>query len=248
MPVALRRRERAAGVLHRLHDHHRHGLGAGLHDRRVEVLEQEGRELLLGLVGRAVVAVRVPHVDRVGHERLERRAQRGDAVDRERAHRRPVVGGATRHGLPAALAARLVVLARELPRGLDRLAAAGDEEAAVEIARRERRDLLRELDRARMRIRPVRVERQLAHLLERGLAHLLAVRVADLHGEEPGERVEVPPALAVLEVAPLAAHDDRRLVTRHAREVQPEMVARGLLKLLGAHACRRRAHARVPQS
>ncbi len=119
---------------------------------------------------------------------------------------------------------------------------------AVEIARRERRHLLRKLDRARMRVRPVRVERQLAHLLERGLPHLLAVRVADLHREEPGERVEVALALAVLEVAPLAAHDDRRLVAGHAREVEPEMVACGLLQLFGAHARRRCAHARVPQS
>ena len=96
----------------------------------------------------------------------------------------------------AALAARLVVLARELPRRLDRLGAAGDEEDAVEVAGRERRDLVRELDRARMRVRPVRVEGQLAHLLERRLPHLLAVGVADLHREEPGERVEVALAVA----------------------------------------------------
>ena len=92
LEVARGRRERAAGVLDGLHDHHRDRLGAGLDDRRLEVVEQERGELLLGLAGRAVVAVRVADVDHVGDERLERGAQRRDAVDRERAHRGAVVG------------------------------------------------------------------------------------------------------------------------------------------------------------
>ena len=96
-----------------------------------------------------------------------------------------------------------MVLARELPRRLDRLRSAGDEEDAIEVARRQLRDLVRELDRARMRVRPVRVEGQLAHLLERGLPHLLAVRVADLYREEPCKRIEVALAVRVLEVAAL---------------------------------------------
>ena len=75
-------------------------------------------------------------------------------------------------------AVREVELARELPGGLDRLRAAGAEEDAVEVARRERRDLGGELDGARMRVRPVRVEGQLAHLRERGLADLLTEAVA----------------------------------------------------------------------
>ena len=195
-----------------------------------------------------MVAVRVPHVDRVRDERLERCAQRRDAVDRQRAHRRPVIRDASTHRLPAPLAVRLVVLARELPRRLDRLRAAGDEEAAVQIAGRERGDLACELDRTRMRIRPVGVERQLAHLLERRLAHLLAVRVADLHREEAGERVEVALAVNVLQIAALAANDDRRLVVGHAGEVQPQVIARRLLELLDAHGRGRNAHSRVPQS
>src|SRR4029079_2150517 len=85
-------------------------------------------------------------------------------------------------------AARLVVLARELPCRLDGLRAAGDEEDAVQVARRERGDLVCELDRARVRVRPVGVEGQLPHLLERGLPHLLPVAVADVDGEEPGQR------------------------------------------------------------
>src|SRR3954467_184222 len=103
----------------------------------------------------------------------------------------------------------MVVLARELPGGLDSLRAARDEEDAVQVAGCELRDLVCELDRARMRIRPVRVEGELAHLLERRLPHLFAVRVADLDGEETRERVEVAVALRILEMAAVAAHDDR---------------------------------------
>src|SRR5205085_6783828 len=106
----------------------------------------------------------------------------------------------------------------------------------------------RELDRARVCVRPVRVEGQLPHLLVRGLADLVAVRVADLHGKEAREGVEVALAVDVLEVAALAAHDDRRLVTVHTREVKPEMLARGLLQLARTHACQLRTHTRVPQS
>ena len=122
-----------------------------------------------------------------------------------------------------------VVLPRELPGGLDRLRAARDEEDAVQVARRERRELRGELDGARMRVRPVRVEGQLAHLRERGLADLLAERVADVDREEPGERVEVPLAVRILEVAPLAADDHRHVlvaVAAHAREVHPQVVLR----------------------
>ena len=167
-----------------------------------------------------VIAVRVVDVPHLGHERLERRPQRRDAVDREGAHRRAVVGdvagdrlvavrAATRGGddrvvpglglgervLDLLLAAGDVVLPGELPRRLDRLGAAGDEEDAVQVAGRERGELGGELDRLRMRVRPVGVERQLAHLLERRLPDLLAVAVADVDREQPGQRVEI--ALAV---------------------------------------------------
>ena len=117
--------------------------------------EQDG-ELGLRLLRRTVVAVRVVDVERVGDERLERRLQRGDAVDGERAHRRPVVGDPARDRLPAALAARGVVLARELPGRLDRLGASRAEEDAVEVAGSDRGDLGGELDRARVRVVPVR--------------------------------------------------------------------------------------------
>ena len=83
-----------------------------------------------------------------------------------------------------------------------------------------------------MRVGPVRVEGQLAHLLERRLADLLAVGVADLDGEEACERVEVALAVRVFEVAAVASDDHRDFpvaVAAHAREMQPEVVARSLL-------------------
>src|SRR5205085_3155396 len=77
--------------------------------------------------------------------------------------------------------------------------------------------------------RPVRVEGQLLHLLPGGAPDLVAVRVADVHGEQPGERVEVALAGRVLEVATLAAHDHRHAavgVRAHAREVEPQVLRR----------------------
>jgi hypothetical protein len=62
-----------------------------------------------------------------------------------------------------------------------------------------------------VRVAPVRVEGQLAHLRRRRLAHLLAEPVADLDGEEAGQRIEVALAVRVLQVAAVAAHDDRHL-------------------------------------
>jgi hypothetical protein len=130
------------------------GLGPHREDRLLELGEEELRELGLGLLRRAVVAVRVRDVAHLGEQRLERRANRRDAVDRQSAHGRPVVGDVARDRLVAArrhegrrddrvvvdlgllragagarrdeptdvlLAARRVVLARELPRRLDGL-------------------------------------------------------------------------------------------------------------------------------
>ena len=166
---------------------------------------RNARELLLGLLGRAVVAVRVRHVEHVRHERLERRAQLGAAGERERAHGGAVVGHAAGDRLPAPLAAGAVVLAGELPGRLGGLRPAGHEERAVEVARSELGQLRGQLDRARVGEGPVDRERQLAHLRGGRLAHLGAVAVADVHAEQPGERVEVALAVRVLEVAAVAA-------------------------------------------
>ena len=202
---------------------------------------------VLGLVRRAVVAVRVARVRTSGHERLERRAQRRDAVDRERAHGRPVVGDVARDHLPAPLAAGRVVLAGELPGRLDRLGAARDEEDAVEVAGSQRGDLGRELDRARVRVRPVGVEGQLAQLRGGRLADLVAERVPDLDREEARRarrgsagprrpRGSSPSPRTMIGGPPFA-------VLAHPREVQPEVVARRALPVVDGRGGLGRGHA-----
>ena len=99
-----------------------------------------------------------------------------------------------------------------------------------------------------MCVGPVRVERQLAHLLERGLPDLLAESVSDVHREETGEPVEVALAVRVLEVATVAADDHRDVAGRvaaHAREVHPEMLLRERLQVerrRGRHRLRTLRH------
>ena len=64
------------------------------------------------------------------------------------------------------------------------------------------------------------------------LTDLLAEAVPDVDGEQAGERIEVALAVDVLEVAAVTADDDRHLavhVAGHAGEVQPQVVAGGLL-------------------
>jgi hypothetical protein len=269
-PITLGRREGSTGVLDRLHDHHRDGLRPCGLDRVLEVLEQEARELRLGLVGRTVIAVRVPRVQDLRHERLEGRPQRRDAVDREGPHRRSVIRDVARNGFPAArpgvlnrpclvdarrrvasagrdrraqalLTAGGVVLARELPGRLDGLGAPGDEKDPVQVSGRERCDLGGKLDRTGMRVAPVGVEGQLAHLRRGGLSDLVAVAVADVDREEAGERIEVALAVDVLQVAAVPANDDRNvraLVAGHAGEVEPEVLAGCALEIEGCRGRR----------
>ena len=89
------------------------------------------------------------------------------------------------------------------------------------------------------------------------LAPLVAERVADVHREEPGERVEVALPVRVLEVAAVAADDDRDvgdLVATHAGEVHPEVLLGRFLEVErgyrgGGHAtpCRARLADRYSQ-
>ena len=142
-----------------------------------------------------------------------------------------VVGDRARDDLGLGrLAGQLEVLLRQLPRALDRLAAAGGEEDPVEVAGREVREALGEVDRRRVRVRPEREEGEVAGLLRRRLGQLVPP-VAGLDDEQPGEPVEVAPAAVVPDVGPLAAHDDRDLVAlavrRLAGEVLPQVLAGG---------------------
>ena len=138
LEVAGRRREAAAGVLHRLEEHRGDGVGTLELDRLGDPVggpEAEG----LGVVAqvlRGAVEVGVGHLEGARHQRLEHLLGGRDAGDRQRALRRAVVGhGAADHLVLGGLADQLEVLLGQLPRGLDGLAAAGGEEDAVEVAR-----------------------------------------------------------------------------------------------------------------
>jgi hypothetical protein len=229
LEVAFGRRDRSRRVLHRLEDHRRDRLRVLVDDDRLDLVRTLQRAARPVRAVGAAVAVGHRRPQAPGQERLELRAQRRAAVDRERAHRRPVVGAPARDELVARrLAAQAVVLARDLHRGLDRLAAPADEEDAADVHRHEARELVRELERRRRReADPVREEGQPADLLGRRLGDLGPRAVADVHAVERRERVEVAPALGVPDVAALGAvDDDRRVEVDRAREVTPEPVAR----------------------
>ena len=266
LEVPGRRREAATGVLDRLEEDGRDGVGALLDDglldlvgrppaERLQVAAEIGRTISFGhclaaagaivrepagdrgaavLVG--AVEVRVGHVHRGRHEGLERFLQRRDAGDGQGA-----VGGAVVGDLPAddlglgGLAGELEVLLRRLPGGLDGLAAAGREEHPVEVARGVGRDALGQRDGGGVRERPEREEGELGGLLGGRLGELLAT-MTDLHDEQPGETVEVALAPRVPDVGALALDDHRDVVIividAMAREVHPQMLLAGLLKLV----------------
>ena len=123
------------------------------------------------------VEVRVRHAESAGRHRLEHLLHGRDAGDREGALRGAVVGDRPGDHLVLGRAAlQLPVVLRELEGGLDRLAAAGREEHAVEVAGRVAREPVGELDRRGVRVRPDREERQLLGLLRRDLREPLRAR------------------------------------------------------------------------
>ena len=111
---------------------------------------------------------------------------------------------------PHRLAAQLEVLAGELDRRLDGVAARRGEEHPVEIAGRACREPFGEHDRRLVGERPDREVGEAARLLGGRLGELLAA-VPDLHGEQAGQSVEVAAAVLVVDVAALAAVDDRHV-------------------------------------
>ena len=158
------------------------------------------------------VEVRVRHLDRAGHERLERDAQVRDARDGERAHGRAVVRDVAADDLGALrLPDHAEVLAGELPGGLDRLGAARREEDAVEVAGGVARHPLGQLNGPGVGVRPQGEVGQRLGLLGARLGELGAA-VADLRREQPRQPVEVALSVLVPDVGALAAHDHGHLV------------------------------------
>ncbi len=198
------------------------GLGVG-------AVEEAARHL------RRAVGIGVGHPEGRGHERFELSLEAGQAGDRERAVGGAVIGDrAADHLVLHRLAGELEVVLGELPGRLDRLAAAGGEEDAVEVAGGEGGQGLGQLDSRGVRVGPQRVEGHLAGLGSAGLGEIGAA-VAELVDEEPGQTVEVALAGGVPDVGALTAHDDGDvsvLVGPVAREMHPQVVLRGGLLVL----------------
>ena len=163
LEVAGRRREAAAGVLHRLQEDRGDRLGALVLDRDGDLVGGPEAELLLVVLEvRRAVVVGVRHPERRRHQRLERRLHARQPGDRQRALRGAVVGdGPADHLVLVGLAGDLEVVLGQLPGGLDGLAATGGEEDPVEVARRVVGDPLGELDGVGVGVGPQRHERQL---------------------------------------------------------------------------------------
>ena len=196
------------------------------------------------------VEVGVGHAESRRHQRLERRLHHRDAGDRQRALRRAVVGDrAADHLVLGGLAGELEEVLRELPRGLDGLAATAGEEHAVEVAGGVAGDPLGQLHRLRVGVGPQRHERELGGLLGRRLGDVGA-SVAELVDEQATQTVQVPLALGVVDVGALTPHDHGHLallVDGMTGEVQPQVVAAGRLQagevlvgVEGGHVARHR--------
>jgi hypothetical protein len=130
------------------------------------------------------------------------------------------------------LAGQLEVLTAQLQRRFDGLAAAAGEEHAVQVAGRQRGDPGRQLDRRRVRVGPVGDEPELLGLVGSGLGDVAAT-VPDVDAEQRREAVQVALAVFVVDVAPLAADDDRYvgvLVGGQPREVHPQVAPGQLLE------------------
>ena len=224
LEVALLRRDAPAGVLERLEDHGRDRLRPLELDPLADLLGGPERVAVSG----PVVRVRVRHMNTALGERLERRAQVGEAGRHQGTHRRPVVGDlAGDHLVLLALTGDPEVLARQLQRRLDRFGTARREEDVVEVAGRHVRDPRRELDRAGVRVAPVGHEVELANLALHRLADLGAA-VAGVAAEEAREPVEVAVAVIVVDVGALAPGDDRDRVVGVVAPIRVKCIHRCL--------------------
>ena len=207
--VAGRRREAAAGVLHGLEEDRGDRFRALPQDRPLDLVRGPLPELRLvpGQEVGGAVEVGVRHPDAAGHQRLERVLDVGQAGDRQGAHGRAVVGDVTAdHLVLAGMPGQLEVLLGQLPGRLDRLRPAGGEENPVQVSWRELGQPRRQLDGLGVGVGPQREVRQLGHLPRARLGDLRAA-VPDLAHEQPGQPVQVAPAVLVEDVSPGTADD-----------------------------------------
>ena len=171
------------------------------------------------------VKVRGGDLDGARYQWLEDGAERFHARHGERTHGCAVISGVTADDLVTTrLPTHRVPLTGQLQRGLDGFAATRGEKDAVEIARGELRQFLRQVDRCRVGVGPQREVSQFTHL---GGGDFRDVRAAVTQ-----VTVDVLLAIGIPHVGLLATNEDRNFgrlrISAHAREVQPQMSARTL--------------------
>ena len=202
LDVARRRRPHATGPDHGLAEERRDPVGADALDLGLERLGRLVVDVRHRAEQRAVALAHRLHADEARAEAVravvgERAADQVDAVGLS--HRRPV-------------------LARELGRGVDRVAAPEAQEDARIGHRRELHEALDELERRRVGDVAERLERlEGAELLHDRLGHLLST-VPDVGVPQAGRAVEVAAAVVVPEVDALPA-GDHELVAGDGRHV-----------------------------
>ena len=212
VPIGRRRHDDAARPHHRLAEEGRDRIRPFLLDQRVELLGPARRKGFLALAGRAVlVEMRRARVQDVRQRQVERAVVVGQAREARRRNGDAVIGAHAADDLLAlGLAERIGAIGDQLEDGVVRLRAGIGEEHLAHRHRRERDQLLGEVDRGPVRFgREGVIERQRLHLLVRGLDQPLLVE-AEPDAPQARHRLEIALARRIEHVGPLAALDHQR--------------------------------------
>ncbi|MNP00738.1 hypothetical protein D3C76_925330 [compost metagenome] len=230
--VAARRDDHATGAHDRLGEEGRDLVGAQFEDLLLEFGDQEFEEVRLGHAFRRAIGVRAGDVVDEVLEEVELRRVVGDlAAEGHGEEGRAVVGvDPADDVLLGVLAAAVLVVLDQPVGGVHGGGAAGGEEHVVEVARRQFGELLAELDGADVGHVAERVGvGQLAHLLGDGVGHFRAAQ-ADVGAPHAAHRVEVAPAVGIVDIGAFTRGDVQRAVLAVVVE---HVVAVHVVRLVG---------------
>ena len=213
--VPGRRRDDAARPHYRLGNEGRDVFRAFLLDQRLQLPSEARGEGLLALadLGEAIV-VRAVGTHDIGTGQVEAVVKVRQPGQRGCSDADPVIRLGTRDDLLLRRPAEgVVVVAHHLDRGVVRVGAAGAEEDARHLSRRQREQIGRGADGDVGRlVRESVVVRQRVELARRRRDQAL-VRESERRAPEPGHALEVLAALVIVDVdAAAARHDDRALI------------------------------------
>ncbi len=251
-PVGGRRHDHAGRTLDRFGDEGRHRIGALELDLALERGGADLRQLVGVLAVGVVVEPGGVDVETARHQRLIGAPDVAQAVDRHAAEMHAVVALLQADELAAlGLALELPVLARDLQRTFDGIAAAVAEHHRGDAVLGHHADQTRrEFDRARVAgAAEGVVERQFVELGDDGVAHR-AVAVAEVAAPQAGHAVDHLVAVDVPDPAAFAAGDDVGAVLLHRPRVRHRVKQEACVVLLELfdrrHGCPRAVQAGTP--